>query len=149
MRLFLFLIPLMCTPTLLWGQDWFTNIDKALEHSKKSETPVLMIFHGSDWCGECQQLDQRVWSSESFRRYAEDHFTLLLVDFPQKKKNALPKPVAQHNEALGQKYNPEVTFPFVVMLNSEGDVLATTGYKDYGPIDFISYLEYLQFRSDR
>lgn len=48
------------------------------------------------------------------------------------------------NEALAEKYNTRGFFPLVVLLDSDGNVLGTTGYKDVSATEYIKILESLK-----
>lgn len=53
--------------------------------------------------------------------------TLIMVnaDFPRNKKNQLERRVQQQNESLADKYNPGGKFPYTVLLNADGKVIAS------------------------
>jgi len=53
--------------------------------------------------------------------------TLIMVnaDFPRNKKNQPDKQVQLQNETLADKYNPMGKFPFTVLLNADGKVIAS------------------------
>jgi len=69
---------------------------------------------------------------------------LLRADFPRNKGNQLSKEQLKKNEALAEKYNTRGFFPLVVLLNSSGQVLGTTGYKNVSPSEYIKILESLK-----
>ncbi len=120
----------------LFAQDWQTDFTTAKEIAKKEKKPIVLVFQGSDWCGPCIKLDREVWSTEEFKKYSKDHFVMLKADFPKRSKNALSKEQQDHNNALAEKYNNNGYFPFVVVLNSKGEVKGSTGYKKMGPEQF-------------
>jgi len=134
--LFLFLL----TTTLGFGQDWTTDLNEAKKIAQEHNRTIVLVFQGSDWCAPCIKLDREVWSQESFRTYAKDHYVMLQADFPRKKKNALPEAQQQANNALAERYNRNGIFPLVVVLDAEGNPLGTTSYKKLSPTAYIDLL---------
>ncbi len=124
-----------------YAQDWQTDLATAQVLASKKEQPIILVFQGSDWCAPCIKLEREIWSSKTFIDYAGDHFVMLKADFPKKKANALPAEQAEKNKALADQYNKNGYFPFVVVLDKEGEVLGTTGYKKISPEQYIELLE--------
>ena len=122
------------------AQEWQTDLATALKISKEKEQRIVLVFSGSDWCAPCIKLEKEIWESEEFRTYAKDHFVLLRADFPRKKKNKISKEQQEKNNKLAEKYNTNGYFPFVVVLNSKGEVLGSTGYKKVSPTEYIKIL---------
>ncbi len=126
------------------AQEWQTDFDSAKEIASKENRPIVLVFQGSDWCAPCIKLDKAVFSTETFQRYAKDHFVMLQADFPKKKKNALTQEQQLKNNALAEKYNQRGIFPLVVVLNQDGNVLGETGYFKASASTYISHLESLK-----
>ncbi len=120
----------------LFAQDWQTDLSTAKEIARKERKPIVLVFQGSDWCGPCIKLDREVWSTAEFKEYSKVHFVMLKADFPKRSKNALSKEQQARNKALAEKYNKNGYFPFVVVLNAEGEVKGTTGYQNMEPEQF-------------
>ena len=131
----------MAISASLFAQEWKTNFAEAKELSKSENKPIVLVFQGSDWCAPCIKLDREIWSTTTFQSYAKDHFIMLQADFPRKKANQLPEEITQQNKELAETYNQQGYFPFVVVLNSEGKVLGTTGYQKMTPEEYIRLLE--------
>lgn len=123
------------------SQLWLTNIEEAKTLAKEQAKPILMSFAGSDWCRPCIMLTKEVFEDEKFKVYAEENLVLLLLDFPRLKKNKLSDEQTEHNEKLAAKYNTTGEFPLVVLINSDGEAIAKTGYQKGGADNFIQYLE--------
>ena len=137
------LLLLLCSLPIA-AQEWQTDIDTAKEIASEENRPIILVFQGSDWCAPCIKLDKQVFSTETFRSYAKDHFVMLQADFPKKKKNALPKEQQAKNNALAEKYNQRGIFPFVIMLDKNGNVLGETGYIKADASTYITHLESLK-----
>ena len=134
------LIILLFISTLTFAQDWQTDIDKAEEIAAKNNRPIILVFQGSDWCAPCIKLEKEIWNSEEFKIYAKDNFVLLKADFPRRKKNKLSKEQQEKNNQLAEKYNKQGHFPYVVVLDSAGNVKGKTGYKKVTPQEYITIL---------
>ena len=127
----------MFIATSVYSQNWLTNFEKAKEMASNEGKPIILVFQGSDWCAPCIKLDHEIWSSETFKNYAQNHYIMLQADFPRRKKNALSKEQAEANGKLFEIYNKNGVFPFVVILNNEGKLLGETSYKKTTPEKYI------------
>ena len=99
---------------------WLTNYDAAVTKAKAENKQILMSFSGSDWCANCQRLDQDLFQQAAFTEYANENLVLLKLDFPARKKNLLPAEQTAHNEKLAEQYNKKGTFPQVLILDTDG-----------------------------
>lgn len=123
------------------AQDWQTDFEKAKAIALKESKPIILVFQGSDWCAPCIKLDHEIWSTDTFKSYAKDHFVMLQADFPRKKKNNLSEAQKASNAKLAELYNKSGNFPFVVVLDAKGKVLGETGYKKTTPEQYIKELK--------
>ena len=122
---------------------WVRNITEAKAAAAEKHLPIMLVFSGSDWCKPCMKLKSQILLTDTFSAYAKNHFVLLNLDFPRKSKNKLSTEQQAHNDELASKYNMEGTFPLVVIIDLEGKILATSGYLDLAPTEYISNLESL------
>lgn len=122
---------------------WVSNITTAKAAAIEKHLPIILVFSGSDWCKPCIKLKSQILLTDTFSAYAKDHFVLLNLDFPRKSKNKLSDAQQAHNDELASRYNLEGTFPLVVIIDAEGKVLATSGYLDLTPAEYIVNLESL------
>jgi len=124
------IILLLFVGQLAIAQNWITDVDEAKKKSTESNKPIVLVFSGSDWCTPCMKLEKKVFDTEEFKQYASENYVLLKADFPQRKKNKLPKEQQEHNNQLAEKYNKNGFFPLVVVLSNEGKSLGSLGYKN-------------------
>ena len=116
---------------------WETNVNKAIEVSKKTKKPMLLFFTGSDWCGWCKRLTASVFSQETFKQWAEKNVVLLELDFPRRK--ALAPEVQQTNNQLMNMFGVRgyPTVWFVKATEKDGKInfekLGSSGYVAGGP----------------
>lgn len=137
------IITLLSSLFSLNAQEWYTDMQLAQEQAKKLDRPIVLVFQGSDWCIPCMKLEKNIWLSETFLNFAEENYVLLKADFPKKRKNKLSEEQQSKNEKLFEKYNTIGSFPFVVILNKNGKILGTTGYKEVTPKEYLKVLNSL------
>lgn len=119
---------------------WYTNFNQAVQAAQNSRLPLLLFFTGSDWCGWCKKMHQEVFSSPDFAKAAGNNFIFVDIDFPM--NTQLPPEQAQQNAQLKQKYG--VTgYPTVIILDSNQNFVAETGYRPGGGQAYADYLRQL------
>lgn len=132
-------LSLLLTTSLL-AQQWTANWGEAQKQANEKERNILLVFSGSDWCGPCIKLEKTIWQSADFTAYAGNHLILYRADFPKSKKNQLSADLKKENGELAEKYNPQGLFPLVLLLDKQGKILGTTGYKNISPAEYIRLL---------
>ena len=60
---------------------WLVNVNEAQAQSIKGNKPILVYFTASDTCGLCTRMDTDVFSTATFKDWAEQSVVLLKVDF--------------------------------------------------------------------
>lgn len=136
----LFSLSFLFTAFIMNAQQWQTDLKTAEDIAQKEHKEIVLVFQGSDWCAPCIKLDREIWSTDTFKDYAEDHYVLLQADFPRKQKNQLSPEQQEKNKKLAETYNQQGFFPLVVVLNENGKVLGKTGYKKATPEEYIKLL---------
>lgn len=126
--------------TSIQAQNWITDFTTAKKEAVKNNKPIILVFQGSDWCAPCIKLDREIWSTEVFKNYSSEHYIMLQADFPRKKKNKLSDKQTESNKQLAEIYNKQGFFPFVVVLDHEGNILGQTSYKKTTPENYIKEL---------
>ena len=108
------------------GKGWLTDFEAAKAQAKAENKPLLVEFHGSDWCPPCKQLNREVLGTEEFRQLVGEAFVLVDLDFPRKAANA--KELRAKNGPISDAFNVE-GFPTVIILDASGKELGrTVGY---------------------
>ena len=120
--------------------QWLDNFEKAKTIAKDKSLPILADFTGSDWCPWCMKLDEEVFSQKEFKEYASQNLILMKVDFPRTSK--LQAGVAQQNDKLAETYGVE-GFPTIILISSDGKVIAQTGYMEGGAAKYVESLKEL------
>lgn len=124
----------------LAAEGWMTDYDAALKKAKAENKSVLLDFTGSDWCGWCIRLKKEVFSQKAFKEYAKDNLVTVELDFPQRKK--LSADVKKQNAELMKQYKVR-GFPTIILLNSDGEKIARTGYRRGGAREYVKHLKSL------
>ncbi len=107
--------------------NWLTDFETAKEVAKAQEKPLLMYFTGSDWCAPCKRLKTDFFNTAKFVEKSKD-FVLLMVDLPRQ-SGVISKSQKRKNMLLSQKYNRRGSYPALVGMSSEGEILtALNGY---------------------
>lgn len=108
------------------GGEWSCDYDTAVQDSRNSGRPIMLVFTGSDWCVWCQKLDRDILSKPEFSKWSKK-LIKIKVDFPQ--SSSLSEEITNRNQQLLQRYGQHVeSYPTVLFINAEGKVLAKTGY---------------------
>lgn len=141
MKKIVVLLFLVLTSISLHAQEeltWHTDLTKATEISIKENKPMFLFFTGSDWCGWCIRLQNEVFKTPEFIKWAKENVVLVELDFPRKKEQteALRLQNAQLQQQLQVRGYPTVWFVSAsktaeakVNLNALGN----TGYVAGGP----------------
>jgi protein disulfide-isomerase len=118
---------------------WATDLPKVLEQAKAENKTVLLDFTGSDWCVWCIKFDDDVLSKPEFASYAKTNLVMVLLDFPNAKKQS--ESVKKTNKDLQEKFKVD-GFPTYVALTPDGkEIGRQVGYLSGGPQAFIAKLE--------
>ena len=114
---------------------WFTNYKTAIAAAAKENKPVLLFFHGSDWCPPCIKMQRQVFGDSSFINFGAGKLIFLNVDFPR--KPPLTPRQLRHNQAVKKQFELPADFtqgyPQVIIINAAGKVLyQEKGYEGEG-----------------
>ena len=120
---------------------WETNVNKAIEVSKKTKKPMLLFFTGSDWCGWCIRLQKEVLKTPEFASWAKQNVVLVELDYPRSKPQT--NEIKQQNAQLQQIFQvsgyPTIWFVTPQKIGEQINLqqLGKTGYVGGGPSKWI------------
>ncbi len=117
-------------PLGLLAQNWETNIDTALTKATNEDKHIILVFSGMDWCVPCVKMERNIWQKPEFQTYANENLIMLKADFPKKRKGEQNTSQIEHNEKLKDLYNTKGLFPYIVLMNKEGESIGHTMYKN-------------------
>jgi len=143
MKTFLFSLAL-CLATLgssaqdHQSQEWYSDVNAAIQKSMETNKPLFLFFTGSDWCGWCIRLQKEVFQTPYFTQWAKNNVILVELDYPRKKQ--LPEEIRQQNQTMQQVFQVQ-GYPTVhlvtPLVQQDGSVnfnpLGQTGYAAGGP----------------
>ena len=115
-------------------EGWEVDLNVAMEESQRTGKPIMANFTGTDWCGWCMRLKAAVFTTDEFKKWADDNVVLLELDFP--KRFQLPANIAEQNAGLAQAFGvsgyPTIWVFDISMNEDTGETsvqaLAKTGY---------------------
>jgi len=136
MKIKFFIIAFSLVALQVSSQNWQTDFETSKQLASDDDKIIVLVFQGSDWCAPCIKLDREIWSTQEFKDLAEDKFIMLQADFPRRKNNKLSTELQEHNNKLAETYNKNGYFPFVVVLDSEGNQLGSLGYEKTTPTKY-------------
>ncbi len=120
---------------------WTSDYKQALAKAKKEGKDVLMNFTGSDWCGYCIELHDKVFQFKEFSDFATKKFVLLELDFPNDSSHMTQETQAQNAELQG-RFSIE-GYPTILLVDAEGRPYARTGFAPVGPKEYVAHLDEL------
>ena len=120
------------------GLNWEDNLETAIQQAKTENKAVLVNFTGSDWCIWCKRLSSEVFQQKAFQKYAEESLVLVKLDFPRNIEQSAE--TQNYNRNLAQKYGIQ-GFPTILIFNSQGKMVAQTGYQPGGPDKYIEHIK--------
>jgi protein disulfide-isomerase len=119
--------------------EWNADYTEALQLSKQTKKPVLLLFTGSGWCSYCNKLEKEVFATPQFAAAAQNDYIFVKMDFSSKGAPRHPVFYQQHTD-LGSKFN--ITgFPTVILLDQNENTIVRTGYRQGGATDYAKYLK--------
>ncbi len=117
---------------------WETDFELASQRAKTEKKPMLLDFTGSDWCGWCIKLKAEVFDKKAFQKYAAENLVLVELDFPRSKKQ--DRAEKEQNQELAREYGIR-GYPTIILLDSGGEKVGQTGYRDGGPEKYVDHLK--------
>ena len=118
---------------------WISSWAEAVELSKETGKPIMLMFTGSDWCMWCQRLEMEVFQRPEFNQWS-DKVIKIRIDFPA--GHELPQNAKAQNEVLKNWYTDFVnSYPTCLFVEPTGRVIGTTGYVAGGPDFWIDRAE--------
>ena len=102
---------------------WEPDFTAAKKIAKEKNELILLNFSGSDWCGPCIRMHKEIFGDANFLKMASTNLVMVNADFPRSKKNKLSVELQKQNEILAETYNPKGSFPFTVLIDTNGKVI--------------------------
>ncbi len=117
---------------------WWTDYEEARTYATEQGLPLLLFFHGSDWCTWCQKLEVELFDTSAFRDRLNRDLVAVSLDFPRRSR--LPVAMERQNQKMKSAYSVE-HFPTVLWLNPKTRaVFFRHSYLDVSPEDYLKIL---------
>jgi uncharacterized protein YyaL (SSP411 family) len=113
-------ISLLFALNFVYGQQTFSQ---AKQKAKLENKFILINFSGSDWCIPCISMQKEFFENSAFNKMADSMLIVIRADFPRKKKNMPAKEIMAQNELLADKYNPNGSFPFTLLIAPDEKII--------------------------
>lgn len=102
---------------------WLTSFDSAVEDSRRTDLPILMIFTGSTWSEPCKRLESIILRDQRFIDFANRNLVLMKVDVPRR---AAGGPQGDLVEQFGVKSVPTI----MLIRDGKKPAARVVGYQD-------------------
>lgn len=119
--------------------EWTHNWDAAMASAQAAGSLVLVNFTGSDWCGWCQLMENRVFSTETWKTWARvSGVNFAWLDFPRNESLLPDGTTRDRNKQLSAKYGV-AGHPTYLLVDGTGEVVWRGGASsDATPEEFIA-----------
>ena len=106
---------------------WTQDHEAAVKLAEEKNLPLFLKFTGSDWCGWCMLMEEKVFSDKAFKRWASTNIVLVSLDFPRGKNvKTVPDAFKERNKKLASEYGVG-GFPTYFVLSPSGARLGRMG----------------------
>ena len=128
-------IPISGAELGVWTQDYAAATNAAATSGK----PVFLDFTGSDWCGWCMLMENKVFCTQEWEDWAASNLYLVTLDFPRD-KSKVPDEYQTRNRELSKQYGVR-GYPTYIVLDAKGKKLGQLGAdRNARPAKFIRQL---------
>lgn len=117
---------------------WLNDYDQALNESKSSSKPVLLLVTGGDLCVFCVNLENEVLKTSEFANALGKQFIFVKIDYPIP-EDLSPKLAEQHEELI-DKFHVK-GLPAVILIDSQQNKIGSLDYRPGGARPYIESLQ--------
>lgn len=109
--------------------NWARSYSEAVALSQSTSKPIAILFTGTGWCPACMKLERTVLNHPEFAQAVSQRFVFLKAEFPDYSEPAV---MASPYKPLLDRYGVN-TFPTIVVINVNGQLLYKVHYHEGGP----------------
>ena len=113
---------------------WHTDMEKAIAIATKENKKMLLFFTGSDWCGWCKKLQNEVFKTSDFEKWANENVVLVELDFPKRTPQDIN--VKNQNSQLQQMFQVR-GYPTIHFVKAEKKPDGKTNLNNLGKTGFV------------
>jgi thioredoxin-related protein len=103
--------------------EMITDWNQAKELAERENKKILIILTGSEWCAPCKKMDKNVIANAAFKKYAEEHLILFLIDLPGGGL-VMNSKVYQDYVRFKKQYQTNA-LPALILVDKNGDKIKT------------------------
>jgi len=96
-------------------QNWLTDYKEAIKTSETLNNPILVFVTDNTLGGSYKTLQEQVFNSENFKKYASS-FVLLKLDIT----------IDTYNKRLGSHYTKSNAVPALALVDEKGNTIGKT-----------------------
>lgn len=102
---------------------WHESYKDAKAEAEEYDLPILLLYTAPAWCGYCVKLEDRVYDTSDFKKFANANLVLLMADFskPSDKEKWLKK-----NSIVSEKFKAG-GYPTTIFISTEAEQLGRLG----------------------
>ena len=113
---------------------WHTDMEKAIAIATKENKKMLLFFTGSDWCGWCKKLQNEVFKTSDFEKWANENVVLVELDFPKRTPQDIN--VRNQNSQLQQMFQVR-GYPTIHFVKAQKKPDGKTNLNNLGKTGFV------------
>ena len=103
--------------------EMITDWNQAKELAERENKKILIILTGSEWCAPCKKMDKNVMANAAFKKHAEEHLILFLIDLPGGGL-VMNSKVYQDYVRFKKQYQTDA-LPALILADKNGDKIKT------------------------
>ena len=99
------------------SSSWETDFTAAKQIAERDSKDLFLNFTGSDWCGFCIALRDKVLTNSAFEQGASEHFVFVELDYPRHKDQS--ENLRKQNDELRRTFGVK-GFPTLMLADAQG-----------------------------
>jgi thioredoxin-related protein len=102
---------------------WHEEFADAKAESEEFGLPILLLYTAPSWCGYCVKLEDRVFDTSEFKKFANGNLVLLMADFSN---SGSDKKWKKKNTAVSSKFKAG-GFPCMFFITKDTEKIGRLG----------------------
>ncbi len=124
-------------PKLDYNNGWIEDYRKAQAIAAQQKRYIFLTFTAMDSSDWCKKMDEEVFETDDFKKYARKYLVLMKADFP--KATTQPEGLITQNKNLAEQFNIR-GYPTIIVLNPLGQRVGDSKYMKGGSEVFLKEL---------
>lgn len=124
-------------PKLDYNNGWIEDYRKAQAIAAQQKRYIFLTFTSMDSSEWCKKIDDEIFQTDDFKKYARKYLVLTRIDFPT--ATTQPEGLVTQNKNLAEMFAIR-GYPMVIVLNPLGQRVGDAKYMKGGPGPFLTEL---------